>query len=322
MSLHCQLTLGVVLPSTTVERASKPTRSKPNPCRSCRIACRPYLAIVFASKLRRSCERSTRGWQALLRAKSRASNPTEMEMTIVLKWRLELITLALFPVVGGGRKRRIRLGLTVSLDGAMGLWWCEVECAPNRVHPRCVEAHPQAHLSTPVSTPGAPCRTHEPVQPSFENAAPIPVPVPTPMNPGKLVISCHWMENNRHDYNQQEVVKALLDARQAILEVRNLLREIGETAGVPIEPEPQTQLLDVTMNMEGVLLAGVPGAGGFDAIFAITLGNSARARVAHEWSSNGVLPLLVTEDPKGVALENSDPRDREIASGIHSIKLD
>eukprot|EP01018_Ginkgo_biloba_P035945 Gb_31215 [translate_table: standard] len=133
-------------------------------------------------------------------------------------------------------------------------------------------------------------------------------------------LSEKWMENHIHDSNQQAVVKALLDARQAILDVRNLLRQIGEAAGVPIEPEPQTQVLNATMNMEGVLLAGVPGAGGFDAIFAITLGNSARVRVAHEWSSKGVLPLLVTEDPKGVALEDSDPREREITSGIPSIK--
>ena len=51
-----------------------------------------------------------------------------------------------------------------------------------------------------------------------------------------------------------------------------------------IEPESQTQLLDATMNMDGVLLTGVPGAGGFDAVFAITLGNSS-SNVMKAWSS-------------------------------------
>ncbi|KAL4397067.1 hypothetical protein AHAS_Ahas01G0154800 [Arachis hypogaea] len=33
-----------------------------------------------------------------------------------------------------------------------------------------------------------------------------------------------------------------------------------------VEPESQTKLLDATLNLEGVLLAKVPGAGGFDAL--------------------------------------------------------
>ncbi|XLT76655.1 hypothetical protein HN873_032929, partial [Arachis hypogaea] len=41
-----------------------------------------------------------------------------------------------------------------------------------------------------------------------------------------------------------------------------------------IEPESQTKLLDATLNLEGVLLARVPGAGEFDAVFAVTLGDS------------------------------------------------
>lgn len=63
------------------------------------------------------------------------------------------------------------------------------------------------------------------------------------------------------------------------------------------------------MKMDGVLLAGVPGAGGFDAVFAITIGSSVRDRVESEWSSRGVLSLSVQEDPNGVSLEEVDPRD-------------
>ncbi|KAK4758603.1 hypothetical protein SAY87_019904 [Trapa incisa] len=73
---------------------------------------------------------------------------------------------------------------------------------------------------------------------------------------------------------EEAVIKALLGSREAMLSIRHYMRLMGEDAGVPIEPELQTQLLDATMGMEGVLLAGVPGAGGFDAIFAVALGES------------------------------------------------
>lgn len=88
-----------------------------------------------------------------------------------------------------------------------------------------------------------------------------------------------------------------------------------------IEPESQTQLLDETMNVEGVLLAGVPGAGGFDAIFAVTLGESS-SKVTKVWSSRNVLAMLVREDPRGVSVESDDPRAKEITSGISSISVE
>ncbi|RYR34148.1 hypothetical protein Ahy_A10g048878 [Arachis hypogaea] len=55
---------------------------------------------------------------------------------------------------------------------------------------------------------------------------------------------------------------------------KKLCLGLDEAAGVPIEPESQTKLLDATLNLEGVLLARVPGAGEFDAVFAVTLGDS------------------------------------------------
>ncbi|KAI7746613.1 hypothetical protein M8C21_029417 [Ambrosia artemisiifolia] len=104
-----------------------------------------------------------------------------------------------------------------------------------------------------------------------------------------------------------EIVKALLGAREAMLKIRCHMRQMGEAAGIPIEPESQTRLLDVTMDTEGVLLAGVPGAGGFDAVFAITLSDSS-TNLTKTWSSHNVLALLVREDPCGVSLESGDPR--------------
>ncbi|XP_008788523.2 phosphomevalonate kinase, peroxisomal [Phoenix dactylifera] len=128
-----------------------------------------------------------------------------------------------------------------------------------------------------------------------------------------------WMEQVT-DQHQESIVKSLLGARDAFLEIRFHMRQMGKAAGVPIEPESQTQLLDATMNMEGVLLAGVPGAGGYDAVFAVILGEANNA-VIKSWSSVGVLPLLVREDPKGVSLENGDPRAKEVSSAISSIQI-
>nr|WNX96115.1 Phosphomevalonate kinase [Ayapana triplinervis] len=104
-----------------------------------------------------------------------------------------------------------------------------------------------------------------------------------------------------------ELVEALLGAREAMLKIRRHMRQMGEAAGIPTEPESQTRLLDVTMDTEGVLLAGVPGAGGFDAVFAITLADSS-ANLTKTWSTHNVLALLVREDPCGVSLESDDPR--------------
>ncbi|CAI9105235.1 OLC1v1004117C1 [Oldenlandia corymbosa var. corymbosa] len=123
------------------------------------------------------------------------------------------------------------------------------------------------------------------------------------------------------DNSSQAVVSALLGARDAMLGIRYHMRKMGEAAGIPIEPESQTQLLDTTMNLEGVLLAGVPGAGGFDAVFAVTLGASSD-NVIKVWSSLNVLALLVREDPNGVSLESNDPRAKEIMSAVASVKIE
>lgn len=84
----------------------------------------------------------------------------------------------------------------------------------------------------------------------------------------------------------------------------------------------QTQLLDATMNTEGVLLAGVPGAGGFDAVFAVTLGDASSTNLTNMWSSHNVLAMLVREDPRGVSLESNDPRATEITSALSAVHVE
>ncbi|XP_010518937.1 PREDICTED: phosphomevalonate kinase [Tarenaya hassleriana] len=141
-----------------------------------------------------------------------------------------------------------------------------------------------------------------------------------------IIKSCSMLTSEKWMLHATEpikevIIKALLGARDAMLMIRNLMRKMGEAAGVPIEPESQAQLLDATMNAEGVLLAGVPGAGGFDAIFAITLGDSGNT-LTKAWSSKNVLTLLVREYPHGVCLESGDPRTSGITSGVLSVHLE
>ncbi|KAJ8468119.1 hypothetical protein OPV22_030671 [Ensete ventricosum] len=96
-----------------------------------------------------------------------------------------------------------------------------------------------------------------------------------------------WMQLVNDQY-QELVVKSLLGARNAFLEIRLHMREMGKAAGVPIEPESQTRLLDATMNSDGVLLAGVPGA----------------------------------EDPRGVSLESGgDPRVKQVSTAVSGWRL-
>lgn len=81
---------------------------------------------------------------------------------------------------------------------------------------------------------------------------------------------------------------------------RQLLKTMGERSGQSIEPDEQTALADETETLPGVLCAGVPGAGGVDAVFALTLSPAARAGVEQMWSQrvdgNGsfVCPLMLS----------------------------
>ena len=78
-------------------------------------------------------------------------------------------------------------------------------------------------------------------------------------------------------------------------------------AQVPIEPLVQTQLLDACLDIPGVLIAGVPGAGGYDAVFCITLGSNATNKLFEFWKTSGLCrPLLCRLDSTGMKLENRE----------------
>jgi len=84
------------------------------------------------------------------------------------------------------------------------------------------------------------------------------------------------------------VVLKLLEVRKAFADVRQLLRDIGSKCQVPVEPADQTELCDLTEAQAGVLLSGVPGAGGNDAIFAIVLSTDVIAELNDVWTAYGM----------------------------------
>jgi len=69
--------------------------------------------------------------------------------------------------------------------------------------------------------------------------------------------------------NVKKVARALVELRSRFFEARTLLKRMGELSGVPVEPDTQTYLANATMEIPGVIAAGVPGAGGEDALFVL-----------------------------------------------------
>ena len=67
------------------------------------------------------------------------------------------------------------------------------------------------------------------------------------------------------------LVRALLQLRSSFSDLRSSYRSVGAASGVSIEPDTQTQLCNATSRVKGVVAAGVPGAGGEDAIFVLAV---------------------------------------------------
>ena len=108
-----------------------------------------------------------------------------------------------------------------------------------------------------------------------------------------------------NDPRASEWVAHLLRLRGEFETVRSLLRAMSTAAGVPVEPPEQTALLDATLELPGVVFAGVPGAGGFDAVFVVVLGDETRASLESAWAQTPdihVCPLILDEDSRGGVL--------------------
>ncbi|PRP88868.1 hypothetical protein PROFUN_00336 [Planoprotostelium fungivorum] len=119
------------------------------------------------------------------------------------------------------------------------------------------------------------------------------------------VRSEEWVEVTSNPMGQ-----LLFKLRSNFTEIRRMMRAIGEAAAVDIEPSSQRQLADDTMTIPGVLIAGVPGAGGYDAVFALLLDRNAALDVEELWKSRGVVTLAIEEDSVGVASDTAEPQSK------------
>ncbi|KAJ2696045.1 phosphomevalonate kinase, partial [Coemansia spiralis] len=116
--------------------------------------------------------------------------------------------------------------------------------------------------------------------------------------------SAEWRAGPDHAITAAAIATCglLADLAAGTLRMRQLQRELGDRAGVPIEPPEQTRLLDACMAVPGVCMAAVPGAGGFDAIFCIVLNPAAGDAVERLWSGwtdMSVGPLLAKQASSG-----------------------
>eukprot|EP01029_Cantina_marsupialis_P003824 TRINITY_DN13854_c0_g1_i1.p1 TRINITY_DN13854_c0_g1~~TRINITY_DN13854_c0_g1_i1.p1 ORF type:complete len:436 (+),score=72.96 TRINITY_DN13854_c0_g1_i1:221-1528(+) len=68
--------------------------------------------------------------------------------------------------------------------------------------------------------------------------------------------------------------KELLDElRQLSIDYNDAFEMVGTAAGVELVPSAQRLLINDILDLDGVLACGIPGAGGHDALFVLSLGN-------------------------------------------------
>ena len=113
------------------------------------------------------------------------------------------------------------------------------------------------------------------------------------------------------DWSNLEVGQALWNLRVAAQESRKHLKAMGQAAGVPIEPDEQSALVDATLEIPGVIAALVPGAGGYDAIACLYVNHptvqNAVADFWCSWTEASVCPLTVQSAKQGEGLRLETP---------------
>lgn len=122
--------------------------------------------------------------------------------------------------------------------------------------------------------------------------------------------AAEWSALEFKEPAEKALVELLLGLKAKFKKSRMLLKKMGDCSGQGIEPAEQTALADDTEALAGVLCAGVPGAGGVDAIFAITLSARAREGVERMWSQRDncggfVCPLMLaaSSEKSGICFE-------------------
>ncbi|KPA75038.1 putative phosphomevalonate kinase protein [Leptomonas pyrrhocoris] len=113
-----------------------------------------------------------------------------------------------------------------------------------------------------------------------------------------------------HQQSDNAVVLSIIRASQCAARSRTLLHDMGVAAEVKIEPDELSGLLNDTAVLPGVFAVGCPGAGGYDAVFALVLGDACAAEVEKFWenyTTMNVCPLTVREDPVGLLMKPHQP---------------
>lgn len=100
----------------------------------------------------------------------------------------------------------------------------------------------------------------------------------------------------------------LLEFRHAVERAREVSRELGNRSGAPVEPPELMIIMDASL-MKGAVACRLPGAGGYDAVAALCLGEKWRARVEKFWKSvsPGIRPLRLEIGKEGVRAERKIP---------------
>ncbi|EMR08064.1 phosphomevalonate kinase [Pneumocystis murina B123] len=113
------------------------------------------------------------------------------------------------------------------------------------------------------------------------------------------------------DKTKQFIYDILYNLYSQLKLIREQLKIIGVKSNVPIEPPSQTLLLDKCIKIPGVLGVGIPGAGGYDAIFCIIIqqSNAKKDISSIELDDTDLSILLSKEEHAGLKVENNHEFD-------------
>ncbi|KZP34698.1 Phosphomevalonate kinase [Athelia psychrophila] len=115
-----------------------------------------------------------------------------------------------------------------------------------------------------------------------------------------------WVASAQGSTEGRQVAQKFFEAHQISEDIRAKMREMGDLSEVPIEPSEQTALLDACVSQPGVIGGGVPGAGGYDAIWLLVFepgveGTSPLQRVEKVWSTYTALDVSPLSSEESVA---------------------
>jgi phosphomevalonate kinase len=104
------------------------------------------------------------------------------------------------------------------------------------------------------------------------------------------VPSSKWKPNTSSNFNQ-----LLIGINNLGLESLQILKSISAYSEAPIIPQKSLDIIYETLKLPGILLASVPGAGGYDAIYCICVSEECRNNVVEFWRNEtqfDIYPLI------------------------------